>query len=70
MTVQGRNIMAITKHSLDDFIKVIRVMNRKSFTLEETIYWPAGAEGEDGKQQKIDLLVDDIQAHAQQLING
>ena len=62
--------MAITKHSLDDFIRVIRVMNRKSITLEEIISWPPGAEGEDGKKQKINYLVDDIQAHAQQLISG
>ena len=62
--------MAITKHSLNDFIRVIRVMNRKSITLEEIISWPPGTEGEDGKKQKINYLVDDIQAHAQQLING
>ena len=45
-------------------------MHRKSITLEEIYSWPAGEEGEEARQQKIDYLIDDIQAHAQQLLHG
>ena len=62
--------MAYKYHSINDFIKVIRVMHRKSITLEEIYSCPAGEEGEEARQQKIDYLIDDIQAHAQQLLHG
>ena len=62
--------MAYKYHSINDFIKVIRVMHRKSITLEEIYSWPAGEEGEEARQQKIDYLIDDIRAHAQQLLHG
>ena len=62
--------MAYKYHSVDDFIKVVRVMHRKSITLEEIISWPAGKEGNEAHQQRIDYLIDDIRAHAQQLLHG
>ena len=62
--------MTMKYHNINDFIKVIRVMHRKSITLEEIVSWPDKLEGNEAHQQKIDLLVDDIQSHAQQLING
>ena len=36
--------MAYKYHSIDDFIKVVKVMHRKSITLEEILYDPAGEE--------------------------
>lgn len=62
--------MTLKYHNINDFIKVIRVMHSKSITLEEIISWPDQLEDNDTQQQKIDLLVNDIQAHAQQLIHG
>ena len=62
--------MTMKYHNINDFIKVLRVMHRKSITLEEIIIRPDQLESDEAQQQKIDLLVDDIQAHAQQLIYG
>ena len=62
--------MAYKYHSIDDFIKVVRVMHKKSIKLEEIISWPAGEEGNEAHQQRIEYLIDDIRAHAQQLLHG
>ena len=62
--------MAYKYHSIDDFIKVVRVMHRKSITLEEIINWQAGEEDNEAHQQRINYLIDDIRAHAQQLLHG
>ena len=62
--------MAYKYHSINDFIKVIRVMHKKSITLEEIIYDPAGEEDKEAHQQRINYLIDDIRAHAQQLLHG
>ena len=62
--------MTMKYHDINDFIKVLRVMHRKSITLEEIISCPDQLESDKAQQQDIDLLVNDIQAHAQQLIYG
>ena len=41
--------MAYKYHSINDFIKVIRVMHKKSITLEEIIYDPAGEEDKEAQ---------------------
>ncbi len=59
-------------HSAEDFIEVIKVMHQKSITLEELIRYaelrPDYAE--QGHKGRIDYLISDIQAHAQQLLHG
>ena len=62
--------MAYKYHSINDFIKVIKVMHRKSITLEEIMYDPAVEEDKEAHQQRINYLIDDIRAHAQQLLHG
>ena len=38
--------------------------------LEEIMYDPAGEEDKEAHQQRIQYLIDDIRAHAQQLLHG
>ena len=50
--------MAYKYHSINDFIKVVRVMHRKSITLEEILYDPAGEEDKEAHQQRINYLIE------------
>ena len=60
-------------HSAEDFIEVIKVMHQKSITLEELIRYEELGEFYDAEPDhkgRIDYLISDIQAHAQQLLHG
>ena len=63
----------LTYHSVEDFIEVIKVMHQKSITLEELIRYAELGEFDDAEldhKGRIDYLISDIQAHAQQLLHG
>ncbi|SVC13379.1 uncharacterized protein METZ01_LOCUS266233 [marine metagenome] len=64
--------MAYKYHSVDDFIKVIRVMHRKSITLEELVsrHQADAKVSKPIHKERIKYLMADIQAHAQQLLHG